>query len=442
MRVLACLGLSLTLAAQGLPPSTQDLVGKVESSRLRRTVERLVSFGTRHTLSETGSETRGIGAARRWLAQEAEHACRLPGSRLVAFEDRFTADPGPRIPKPVEVVNVGLLLPGMDPDRAKEALVIMGHYDSRASDIMDFNSDAPGAVDDASGVAMAFEMALVMAAEMPAISIYFVAVAGEEQGLVGSAHLAKRLKAEGIRVIGALALDTVGNSLGVNSVKDNTSVRLFSEGVPSFETDAQKRVREALGAENDGASRELARYLKRFGERYVQDLEVLVMLRRDRVGRGGDHTAFTREGFPGARVTETVENYDRQHQNPRVEGKRAFGDSSAFFDSGYCTKVTRMVTGAVRGLAMAPAPPREVSLGGAATPDARLKWVLSPDRRITGILVYRRRADGVQWQQTQPYPVGESVVLTGAGTDNHVYAVATVDAQGNESLPASPSRLE
>jgi len=166
------------------------------------------------------------------------------------------------------------------------------------------------------------------------------------------------------------------------------------------------------------------------------------MLRRDRVNRGGDHLAFNREGFPGVRITESLENFDRQHQDPRVVGNRSYGDSPAYFDPGYCAKVTRLLVGAVRGLAMAPAAPLNVVLGGAVTPDAKLRWMLPPDPRVTGMMVYRRRADGVQWQQTQPFPKGESAVLAGAGTDNHYYAVATVDALGNESLPASPSRVE
>ena len=442
MRTPACFLFPILLAAQGAPPSTHDLIGKVEQSRERRTVERLAAFGTRHTLSETGSETRGIGAARRWLATEAEALTRIPGSRLVAFEDRFTAEPGPRIPAPVEIVNVGVLLPGMDQSRANEALVVVAHYDSRATDVMDANSDAPGAVDDASGVAMAFEMAQVMAAEQLAINIYFVAVAGEEQGLVGSAHLARRLKAEGIRVVGALAVDTVGNVVGSNGVKDNSTVRFFSEGVSAGETDAQKKVREQLGSENDGPSRELARYLKRMGQKYVENFECLVMLRRDRVGRGGDHFSFNKEGFPGVRITETWENFDRQHQTPHVVGNRAFGDSPSFFEPGYCVKVTRVLMAAVRQLAMAPAAPENVVLRGGMSADARLSWTLQTDPRIKGTIVYRRRADAINWEGTEAAGRVENVVLKGSGTDNFFYAVATVDAEGNESLPVSPSKVE
>ena len=442
MRTLACFLLPLALAAQVAPPSIHDLITRVEQSRERRTVERLASFGTRHSLSETVSETRGIGAARRWLAEEAEALTRLPNSRLVAFEDRFTAEPGPRLPRPVEMVNVGVMLPGMDQSRTGEALVVVAHYDSRATDVMDANGDAPGAVDDASGVAMAFEMAQVMAGEQPAINIYFVAVAGEEQGQVGSAHLVKRLKAEGVRVVGALSLDTVGNVVGSNGVKDNATVRFFSEGVSPLETEAQRRVREQLGGENDGASRELARYLKRFGQKYVDNFECLVMLRKDRVGRTGDHFAFNQEGFPAVRVTETWENFDRQHQTPRVVGNHPFGDNPAYFEPGYAVKVTRVLMAALRQLALAPAAPENVVLGGAATADARLSWTLQTDPRIRGVVVYRRRADGVQWENTESFGRVESAILKGSGTDNFYYAVASVDAEGNESLPTAVSRIE
>ena len=441
MRILACLSLTVTFLAQAGGLSTPELAGKVEQSHLRRTVERLASFGTRHTLSDTESETRGIGAARRWLALEAEALTRMPGSRLVPFEDRFTAPAGPHVPRPVELVNVGMILPGMDLRRTNEALVVMGHYDSRANDVMDAAGDAPGAVDNASGVAVLFEMAQVMAAEQLAINIYFVAVAGQAQGLLGSTHLAQRLEAEGVHVIGALSVDTVGH-FQAQAGKDPLSVRLFSEGVAAQETDNQKQVRENLGLENDGGSREFARYLKRFGERSVENLECLIMLRQDRVGRHGDHLAFTREGFPAAQITETFENYDHQNQTPRVEASRSYGDTPGYFDPGYCAKVTRLLVGSYRQLAMAPAAPQNVVLSGIASNDVTLSWLLRKDSRITGVVVYRRRLDGVQWQQCLPFARVETVVLPNAGPDNFAYAVATVDALGNESLPVAPSRVD
>jgi hypothetical protein len=423
-------------------PRIEALTAAIDPARLQATVARLVAFGTRHTLSETGSETRGIGAARRWLAAEAQALSRTEGSRLEPFEDRFVAEPEARIPHPVELVNVGVRLPGVDPARAREAIVLAGHYDSRATDVMDARSDAPGAVDDGSGVAMVLELARVMARERPAVSVYFVAVAGEEQGLTGSAHLARRLRAEGVSVLAMVAPDTVGNVEGMDGARDDTVARLFSEGVPRGETEPQRRLREALGAENDGASRELARYVKRVAERYVENLELWVMLRQDRIARGGDHMSFTREGFPAIRLTEAHEHFDRQHQVPRVEGGRAYGDDLAHLDARYLARLTRAVAAAVASLAAAPSPPREVGLGGAVSPDTRLRVELPPDPRIAGLVLYRRRADAVGWQRVEAFPRVERIVLPGVVVDNHVFAVATVDGEGDESLPVSPGRID
>lgn len=447
MRMLVLMSLAAALSAQApsapvVPAAVQarELAGKVESARLRRTVERLAGFGTRHSLSSTTGDQRGIGAARRWLVAETRNLALLPGSRLSPFVDVFTAEAGPRVPKPTEMVNVGVVLPGLDPSRGKEALVVCGHYDSRANDVLDAEADAPGAVDDASGVALVLEMAQVMAADRTAISIYFVATAGEEQGLLGAAHLARRLKAEGVEVIGMLAADCVGNTAGPGKVRETTSVRLFSEGVPATETDAQRKVREALGGDNDSPSREFARYLKRFGERYQEALECVVMLRKDRIGRGGDHLAFNREGFPAARLTETLENFDRQHQVPRVDNGRTYGDTSAWFDPGYCAKLTRAMVGAFHQLALAPEAPRGVVLATGA--DTRLRWAPITDPRVAGVVIYRRRADQVLWQQDLVLPPGDHADLAGVSPDNFYFAVATRDREGNESLPVAPGRLE
>jgi hypothetical protein len=443
MTSLTTLALTLALAApDARSPRVEALTAAVDPGRLHATVARLVAFGTRHTLSETGSETRGIGAARRWLATEVAALASAPGSRLRPFDDRFTAEPAPRIPRPVELWNVGALLPGTDPARAREAIVLTGHYDSRASDIMDASGDAPGAVDDGSGVAMVLELARVMARDRPAVSVYFVAVAGEEQGLTGSAHLAKRLVAEGIQVLAMVSVDTVGNTEGQDGVKDDVAVRVFSEGVSTVETAPARRLREALGGENDGLAREWARYLKRVGERYVENLEVWVMLRRDRIARGSDHASFSSQGVGAVRLTEAHEHYDRQHQLPRTEGGRAYGDDLGHFDAAYAAKVGRGLLAAVATLAAAPAPPSQVVLGGAVSPDTRLRWTLPPDPRVAGLVVYRRRADSVSWQRATLHPRGDALTLRDVVPDSHVFAVATVDAEGNESLPAYPSKLE
>jgi hypothetical protein len=429
MLALPCLALGLALATPQPPsPRVEALVLAVEPARLQDSVARLVSFGTRHTLSDTKSATRGIGAARAWLASEFAALARLPGSRLRPFEDRFTAEPAPRIPRPVEIVNIGAVLPGVDPSRAREAIVLAAHYDSRAGDVMDVTSDAPGAVDDAR--------------ERPAVSVYLVAVAGEEQGLTGSAHLARRLKSEGVSVLAMIGVDTVGNTEGQDGVKDNVSARLFSEGVSRLETDAQRKLREAIGGENDGAAREWSRYVKRVAERHVENLDLWVMLRQDRIARGGDHMSFAREGVPAIRITEAHESYDRQHQDPRVLGGRSFGDDLAHFDAPYAAKLTQALIAAVAQLASAPAPIRDLALGGAVSPDARLRMKLPEDPRITGLVLYRRRADGVAWQRADAYPRGDEIVVKGTVPDSFVFAVATVDAEGNESIPSHPTRLE
>ena len=445
MRVLASLGLALSLAAllaaqEATGP--RELAGLVQASRLSRTVDRLASFGTRHTLSDQLSDRRGIGAARRWLGGEMQALTRLPDSRLVAFEDPFHAEPGPLLPGGADLVNLGVLLPGTDPGRAREALVLAAHYDSRARNAMDAEADAPGADDNASGVAVVLEMAAVLAATRPAVSVYFVATAGGAQGSLGSARLVRRLKGEGTEVIGMAAVESVGNVLGPDGSKNGGAMRLFSDGVPAQESEGQRKVRELLGTENDGAGRELARYLKRAGDRYVEGLDCLVMLRRDRLGREGEQAPFNRLGYPGVRVTELVDPYERMNLAKAPGPGKHYGDTPTYFDAGYCARIARMLVAGFRQLSFAPAAPQNVGLGGCGTSDARLWWTLPEDPRIAGIVLYRRRADGVQWQQTRGFVKSESQVIPGVGTDSDVFAVATVDAQGNESLPVSPRSIE
>ncbi|HET7825613.1 MAG TPA: M20/M25/M40 family metallo-hydrolase [Anaeromyxobacter sp.] len=440
--ILALLAPLAASAGDAPSPRVAAIVSAVEPERLHATVAKLVSFGTRHTLSDARSPTRGIGAARTWLAAQFAALAREKGSRLQPFEDRFTAEPGPRIPRPTEIVNVGAIVPGTDAARAKDAVVVTGHYDSRASDILDATSDAPGAVDDGSGTALVLELARVLSREKPAISIYLVAVAGEEQGLLGSAHLAKRLRTEGIDVVAMTSVDIAGNVEGQDGVRDDGTARLFSEGVPASETPEQKRVREAIGAENDSPAREWARYVKRTGERYVENLDLWVMLRRDRIARGSDHMSFSREGFPAIRLTETHEHYGRQHQDVRTAGGKTFGDDLAHYDARYGAKLARALGAAVAHLAFAPAPPRDVVLGGGVSTDTRLRFTLPPDPRITAIVLYRRRADAVAWERATVHPKADALVLANVVPDNFTFAVATVDAEGDESLPMHPVKLE
>ena len=422
-------------------PRVVSLVSKVEAARLHATVARLVGFGTRHTLSETGSATRGIGAARTFLASEFAGLSKLPNSRLKPFEDRFTAVPGRRIPAPAELVNLGVVLPGTDPARARQALVMTGHYDSMPSDVMDPKADAPGANDDGSGTSMVLELARAFAAESPAISIYFVAVCGEEQGLVGSQHLAEALKKDGIEVLAMASVDIAGNSEGMDGVRDSTSGRLFSESVSTIENEAQKKAREALGTDNDGPAREWARYLARVGERYVDGLHLRVMLRRDRIARGSDHMSFAKVGFPALRLSESRENYRRQHQTPRVENGVQFGDDLEHFDAPYAARLCKALGAALAALSAAPAAPEKVLLGGAVSPDAKLRWTLPADPRIADVHLYRRRAETVTWERVTSLGKVTEVALPSVVPDDWFFAVATADAAGNESLPQAPGEV-
>ena len=417
-------------------PRLEAIVQRIEPAPLQATVARLVSFGTRHTLSET-SGPRGIGAARKWLATEFGRI----GQRSRPFEDRFLAPTGPRIPAPVEIVNLGVVIPGTDAARSRQAIVMTGHYDSIPTDPMDAKSDAPGADDDASGVSMALEMARAFAAEQPAVSLYFVAVAGEEQGLVGSQHLAERLKSEGLEILAMTSVDIAGNGEGQDGIRDTSSGRIFSEGVPAVESEAQKKLREAVGGENDSPAREWARYLQSVGERYSEGLTLRLMLRRDRIARGSDHISFARLGYPAVRLMESRENYRRQHQTPRIENGLEYGDDLAHFDAPYAARLCRALAAAIASLAFAPAPPQKIVLAGAVSPDTKLRWTLPADPRLASVIVYRRGAGEVRWQERTLLGKVDHVVLPSLVPDNFFFAVATVDAAGNESLPHPPAEL-
>lgn len=443
--VLPLFAFALALSAQAPEPRdarVMEAVAKVQAGDLQATVSKLVSFGTRHTLSKADDPARGIGAARAWLGFAFGELAKEPGSRLRPFEDRFTQPAGPRMPTAAELVNVGVVLPGTDPLRAKEAIVLTGHYDSRVTDVMNATSDAPGADDDGSGTSMALEAAKAMAAMRPAISIYFVAVAGEEQGLFGSAHLAKRLQDEGVRVLAMLSVDIAGNTHGNDGSRDSLHARIWSEGSPATETATQRRLRLALGNEQDSPSREWARYLARVGGRYVEGLELRVMRRRDRIARGSDHMSFLATGSPAACLREGIENYDGQHQDVRMEGGRSFGDTLEGFDAPYAAKLCKAVVATFAELALAPAPPTDLTLGGAVSSDTKLSWTLPPDPRIAGLILYRRPADTGTWRRAQRLAVSSAAILPGVVPDDHVFALATVDAEGHESLPAEITRLD
>ena len=442
MKLLALLALTAlpAVAQERRDPRVEAIVQRIDPRRMQATVERLASFGTRHTLSGAQGPGRGIVPAREWLA--GAFAAAAKGSRLKPFEDRFTAQPdGKRIPAAVEIVNVGALLPGADPARSRQAIVMTGHYDSMPSDVMDPKTDAPGAIDDASGTSMALELANALKDQSPAVSVYFVAVAGEEQGLIGSQHLAARLKAEGVDVIAMVSVDIAGNSEGQDGVRDATAARLFSEGTPDLEPEAQKKLRLAVGNENDSPARAWARYVQRAGELYARGLRLRVMLRRDRIARGSDHMSFSREGFPAIRLSEARENYRGQHQTPRTENGVRYGDEPWRFDAPYAARMCKALAAALASLSFAPSAPQEVTLAGAVSPDAKLRWKLPSDGRIADVLLYRRPADAVQWQSVTSLGKVTEVTLPSVTTDDWFFAVATADAAGNQSIAQAPAAV-
>jgi Zn-dependent M28 family amino/carboxypeptidase len=437
LALFALLATSAAQAQERKDPRIAALVQRIDAGRMHETVAKLVSFGTRHTLSEVNDPRRGIGAARRWLAEQ--FGAIAQGTRMRPFEDRFMADPGPRIPAPVELINVGVMLPGSDASRAKDAIVMTGHYDSMPSDIKDPKTDAPGANDDGSGTSMALELARAFAREQPAVTLYIVAVAGEEQGLVGSKHLAERLQKEGVNVIAMTSVDIAGNSEGMDGTKDSTTGRVFSEGTPDIENEVQKKLRLAIGNENDSQAREWARYIQRVGELYSSGLRLRVMLRRDRIARGSDHMSFSHQGFPAARLSEARENYHRQHQTPRVENNVQYGDDLAHFDALYASRLCKALAAAMASLAFAPAAPLEVTLLGAVSPDARLRWKLPAN--AADVVLYRRPADAVTWQYVESLGKVSEVVLPSVTTDDWFFAVATADAAGNQSIAQPPGAI-
>jgi hypothetical protein len=435
---LAILCLSLpALAQERRDPRVEAVVKRIDPGRMQSTVQRLAAFGTRHTLSGTQGPNRGIVPAKEWL--RSQFATLARGSRLQPFSDRFTAQPdGKRIPVPVEIENVGVVLPGT---RGKEAIVMTAHYDSMPSDVMDPKTDAPGAIDDASGTSMALELATALRDQQPGPSVYLVAVAGEEQGLIGSKHLAQRLKSEGVDVIAMVSVDIAGNSEGQDGIRDGVTARLFSEGTPATETEAQKKLRLAVGNENDSPAREWARYVKRVGELYVGGLRLRVMLRRDRIARGSDHMSFSEVGDPAIRLSEARENYLGQHQTPRDEGGKHYGDEPFRFDANYAARMCKALAASIASLGYAPPPPQEVTLAGAVSPDAKLRWKLPQDGAVAGVVLYRRPAETVVWDPPLLLGKVSEVTLPSTTTDDWFYAVATVDAAGNESIPQPPSAV-
>lgn len=422
----------------------KQMVDEVSSKNIEAIIRKLVTFKSRHTLSDTTSTTEGSGAARNWIKAEYERYAKESGGRMTVQFDTFTQPKGTRIDKPVKLKNVLAILKGTDPKDTR-VYIVSGHYDSRINDVMDANGVEPGANDDASGTAVSMELARVMAKTKFPATIIFMAVVGEEQGLYGSTNVAKRAKAENWNVDAMLNNDIVGNSHGMETdLKDNRSVRVFSEGVPSVAANDPKQVAAliALGGENDSPSRELARYTKETAERYVDQLDVKLIYRRDRYLRGGDHVPFLVQGFTAVRFTEMNEDFNRQHQNVRTENGVEYGDLPDFVDYNYVQKVARMNLSVLASLATAPAEPQNVGVvTSGLTNKTVLKWD-APDKgkKPAGYYVLMRETVSPYWEKK--FFVKDNTATLSYSKDNYFFAVQSVDADGHESLPVYPKPVK
>jgi hypothetical protein len=427
-------------AQEPVPPARDvridGLVAAVSADRIEAHVRTLVGFGTRHTLSDTLSPTRGIGAARRWIKAELDSISAACGGCLEVSYQRALVSGESRVPDSTWVVSVVAVLRGTsEPDRYA---IMTGDIDSRVSDIMNAVDSSPGANDNASGMAGVIEAARVIAASghrFPA-SIAFAGLAGEEQGLYGGARMAEIALEEGWRIEAVLNNDMIGNVEGGDGVTDDTTARVFSESPPAGTTEDDLRRMRFFGGEVDGPSRQIARYVDRIADGYVPGLDVLMIYRLDRFGRGGHHRPFNDAGFPAVRIMETHENYARQHQDVRIENGIEYGDVVEGVDFDYAARLTALNVATLASLAWAPAPPDSVSIRGAVEPAARLSW--SPVPGAAGYKVYWRDTTSPTWDRWIWVGDRTEATMTGLVVDNFFFGVASVSSDGDESPVAFP----
>lgn len=424
-------------SAQRLDPEIQKMVREVDARNIEASIRKLVSFGTRNTLSEQDNPTRGIGAARDWIFSEFQKFNVACGSCMTVEKQSFTQPKANRIPEPTVLTNVIATLKGTtDPDRV---YVVSGHYDSMCSSPIDAKCDAPGANDDASGTAAVIELARVMSKRKFDATIIFMTVPGEEQGLLGAAYFAEQARRTGMNIEAMFTNDIVGGVTTKRNSAYRDRVRVFSEGVPSNETDREANIRRSVGGENDSASRQLARYVKEQADRYLRTFKVWMIYRRDRYGRGGDHIPFLERGFPAVRITEVDEDYTHQHQNVRTENGVFYGDTPEFVDFAYAANVTRVNLIALSSLAKAPAKPKNVSIvTGRLTNDTELKWDANTDADLLGYEVVWRDTSAAEWTHSKSVGNVTSYTAKDMSKDNFFFGVRAVDKAGNKSPVVYP----
>ena len=416
-----------------------DIAHDVSPARIEHDITRLVNFGTRHTLSQTDSETRGIGAARRWIKEEFEKISAQCGGCLTVYYQSEVISGEKRIPNPTEVVNVIAIQKGTtDPQRY---VIMSGDIDSRVSDVMDFTSDAPGANDNASGIAGTLEAARVLSKYKFNGSIVYAALSGEEQGLFGGRIMATQAKQDGWRIKAVLNNDMIGNIEGVNGVIDNTTARIFAEGTRVTETKEEARKRRFTGGEVDSPSRNLARYIDTIADKYIENLDTMVIYRLDRFGRGGHHRPFNDLGYAGIRIMETNENYTRQHQDIRVENGIHYGDTLDGVNFEYAAKLTALNAVSLASMSWAPNPPVNVEIEGAVQPSTTLKWDeldKQQNPQLLGYKIYWRHTDAPQWEYSKFVGMVTQATLDNIVIDNYFFGVASVNQDGLESPVVYP----
>ncbi|MEQ9424470.1 MAG: M28 family metallopeptidase [Cyclobacteriaceae bacterium] len=442
-------GLLLTLLpflvhSQDLPnsidPRMYDIIGAVSADRLQTDVQKLVDFGTRHTLSDTVSQARGIGAARRWIKSEFEKISKDCSGCLDVFYIKGLVEKGTnaRIVHEVEVVNVVAVQRGTrNPNRY---IIMSGDIDSRVSDPANFTDDSPGANDNATGMAGAIEAARVLSKYKFPNSIAYVGLSGEEQGLFGGKIMAEQVKEDGWEIVGIINNDMIGNIKGVDGVIDNRDFRIFSEPTPVTETEDERSARRFTGGEVDGVSRQLARYVHKITKTYMPDLNPMMVYRLDRFGRGGHHRPFNDAGFAGIRIMEAHENYTMQHQDIRTEDGIKYGDTIDGVNFDYCGDMTAVNAISLAGIASAPPEPKNVKIGGVVAPHAILAWDAVNDPDLAGYKIYWRETTSPTWDNFKF--VGKDITqhtLEGIVIDNFFFGVAAVGKGGNESVVVFPS---
>jgi len=443
-KLLACcllFGAATCLHAQTTidrDPEIEQMVKEVSADSLQSYITTLVGFGTRSTLSTNTNAKRGIGAAKNWVLSKFNQFAQQSNSRLTAYIDTFTMQPdGKRVNRPILMGNVIATLKGTDPNDNR-VFLISGHLDNMRTNVMDSTGDAPGANDDGSGTSAVIECARVMSKHNFPATVIFIAVSGEEQGLLGAAHMAEKCKNDSIYIEAVLNNDIMGsNNTSETNITGNTQVRVFSEGLPFYELDKSAKNIRQLGLENDGKARQLARYVKEVGERYVDNLQVMMIYRNDRFLRGGDHTPYVERGFAAVRITEMNENYRHQHQDVRMQDGMQYGDLPQFMDFEYLRKNTCMNLANLSNLAKAPAMPQNVKVDVKnLTNYTHISWSAPVAGKVKGYYVMMRETTSAYWQK-KIFTAQTGITLP-YSKDNYFFAVQSVNESGNESLAVVP----